>query len=161
MNIKDKLKAMREIADANRKHVEEWKKNRLPVIKGVLIDSVNGTVSVKEISKELDAYYDILNCRCIDIARRTIGGKPFEIICDDEATLVTDPVPSAISHFGAVMLYGSLFVVRFDGKEDVESLTDEDIAHVMKNVFKCRSVTADGVKTYIALGNVDYCGGRF
>lgn len=159
MNIKDKLKVMDEIEAANRQHVEEWKNRR--TIKGILIDTVNGSAEVVEIDKDLDAYYRVLNCRCIDIARRTIGGRAFEIICDDEATLVENPMPSAISPFGSVMLYGNLFVVRFDGKDDVESLTDEEIAHVKRNLILYRLRTDKEQKTYTALANVGYCGGRF
>lgn len=159
MNVKDKLKVMDEIDAANRRHVEDWKKRRK--IKGVLIDTIKGTAEVAEIDKDLDTYYKVLNCRCIDIARRTIGGRAFEIICDDEATLVKYPMPSAISPFGSVMLYGNLFVVGFDGKDDVESLTDKEIAHVKRNLIKYRLRTDKEQKTYTALANVGYCGGRF
>lgn len=159
MNVKDKLKVMDEIDAANRWHVEDWKKRRK--IKGILIDTIKGTAEVAEIDKDLDTYYKVLNCRCIDIARRTIGGRAFEIICDDEATLVKCPMPSAISPFGSVMLYGNLFVVGFDGKDDVESLTDKEIAHVKRNLIKYRLKTDKEQKTYTALANVGYCGGRF
>lgn len=157
MNIKDKLKVMEEVKEANRKHVEDWKNNQPRTIKGVLIDTVNGTVEVREIRKDLESYYGMLDCRCIDIARRTISGKPFEIICDDEGALVDNPLPSAISPYGSVMLYGNLFVVRFDGKEDVESLTDTEIAHVMQNLIQFCTLVNKERKVYTVLCNVGFC----
>lgn len=159
MNIRDELKVMDEIAAANRQHVEDWKMaNRK--IKGVLIDTVKGTAEVVEIDKSLDEYYKVLNCRCIDIVQRCIGGKAFDIICDDEAALVDSPLPSAASPLGEVMLYGNLFVVKFDGEEDVESLTDEDAAHIFDNLLKLH-VLMDGVShVHTVLDNVTYGGGH-
>lgn len=158
MNIKDKLKVMDEVADANRQHVEKWKEQQdiRKAIKGVLIDTVNGTAEVRVIEKELDSYYKLLNCRCIDIVRRSIAGRTFDIICDDESTLTDDPIPSALSVFGSVMLYGNLFIVQYDGKDDVKSLTDGEIAHVMRNLLKYRLRNDNGIKTSIAVGNVGY-----
>lgn len=154
MDIKEKLKVMEEVAEANRQHVEKWKESQK--IRGVLVDTVKGFTSPCEIDRGLEHYYEILNCRCIDIVRRTIAGKSFEIICDDEGALVDNPTPSAISPFGAVMLYGNLFIVKHDGKEDVESLTDDEIRHVLHNVCRFFHRTDDGVKVYAAISNVGY-----
>lgn len=155
MDIKNKLKIMDEIAAANRQHVEDWKMaNRR--IKAILIDTVKGTAEIVEIDKSLDGYYKALNCRCIDIVQRYIGGRPYDIICDDEAALVDSPMPSAASPLGEVMLYGNLFVVRFDGAEDVESLTDEDVVHISNNLLKLH-VRMDGAShVHTVLDNVTY-----
>lgn len=159
MNIKDKLKVMDEIAAANRQHVEDWKMANHK-IKGVLIDTVKGTAEVVEIDKSLDEYYKVLNCRCIDIVQRCIGGKAFDIICDDEAALVDSPLPSAASPLGEVMLYGNLFVVKFDGEEDVESLTDEDVAHIFDNLLKLHVLMDGASHVHTVLDNVTYGGGH-
>lgn len=155
MNIKDKLKVMEEVAEANRKHVEDWKRAQSPKIKGVLIDP-DGGATIVELDKKLDAYYKTLDCRCIDIVRRTIGGRMFDIICDDESLLVDEPCPSAISLLGEVMMCGKLFVVQFDGKDDVQSLSDEEIAHVLSNVVKLRMRKRSKTYTTTALARVDY-----
>lgn len=156
MNIKDKLKVMDEISAANRQHVEDWKmKNRR--IKGVLIDTVKGTAEITEIDKSLDGYYKVLNCRCIDIVQRYIGNRCFEIICDDEAALADAPLPSAVSPLGEVMLYGNLLVVRFDGEDDVESLTDADIVYILSNHLLKLHVARNGKPhVHTVLDNVSY-----
>lgn len=40
----------------------------------------------------LSDYYREIGCDCIDITSRIIGGKPFDIICDDEGLLKDNPV---------------------------------------------------------------------
>ena len=85
------------------------------------------------VEKDLDSYYKILNCRCIDIVRRGIGGKRFYIICDDEALLTSSPRVSAVGIDGEMMLAGNLFVVQTDGGDDLQSLTEAEIRHVLLN----------------------------
>lgn len=135
MDVKAKLRLMREFDEKNRLAIENWRKEQMceKKITGVLIDVQNGTASVTTLDKSLDAYYAALNCRCIDIARRTIGGRAFEIICDDEGAITGDPVPSGISKGNTIELYGNLFIVKFDGVEDVESLTEDEQQHVLHN----------------------------
>lgn len=156
MNMKDRLKTMEEVEAENRKHLADWKRAQTPKIRGVLIDPEKDAGAVVELDKNLDAYYKALDCRCIDIARRTIGGRWFDIITDDEALLVANPCPSAISLFGEVMLCGKLFVVQFNGQDDVQSLTDEEIAHVLRNVVKLRMRKRSETYTVTALARVDY-----
>lgn len=156
MNVKDKLKTMEEVEAANRKHVEDWKRAQFSKIRGVLIDPEKEAGAVVELDKNLDAYYEALDCRCIDIVQRTIGGRSFDVICDDEALLVDAPCPSAISPLGEVMLCGKLFVVQFDGRDDVRSLSDEEVAHVLRNVVKLRMRKHSKTYTVTALGRVDY-----
>ncbi len=155
VNVKEKLKTMEAIEAANRKHVADWKRAQSPKIRGVLIDP-DGDAAVMVLDKKLDAYYEALDCRCIDIVRRTIGGRLFDIICDDESLLVDKPQPSAISPLGEIMMCGKLFVVQFDGKEDVQSLTDEEIVHVFSNVVKLRMRKHSKTYTVTALARVDY-----
>lgn len=108
-------------------------------IKGVLIDVVAGTSSVVEIEKSLESYYKVLNCDCIDITSRTIGGIDFDIICDDEGLCKSDMVISAVDMHGDPALVGNLLIVKFDGLDDVTSLSDEDAAFVMEHTVMVRS----------------------
>lgn len=134
MNVKEKLEVMKEIDAANKQHVEDWKKDHQ--IKGVLIDVAQETATIATIDKELDSYYKVLGCRCIDITRRKIGRKRFEIICDDEGALTPQPKISAVSNAGETMLVGNIFIVGFNGVDDVRSLTDEEAEYVMSRVQK-------------------------
>lgn len=134
MNTKEKLEVMQEVDAANRAHMEAWKRNQPEMIKGVLFDVAKGTVEVKEIEKSRESFYKVINCRLIDIAFRTIGGKEFDIICDDEALLTRNPTPSAVNANKQIVLFGNLFVVRTNERgDDVTSLSDAEIEHVMRN----------------------------
>lgn len=81
------------------------------LLRGVLVDVEKETVSVVEIPYELDEFYRILNCDCIDIVSRRIGRKNFKIVCDDEALLKAPTKISAIDNLGRPMMCGNLFIV--------------------------------------------------
>ena len=59
------------------------------------------------IKDELQNYYNLIECNSIDIVRRKIGKRYFNIICDDEGMLVDGPKISAISNLGEVRLVGN------------------------------------------------------
>ena len=105
-------------------------------ITGVYVNPETREIAKTTIEKSLEGYYKLLNCDCIDIARRSIGGKMFDIICDDEALLKADPVPAAADPQGRVQLFNRLFVVAFDGMEDIRSLTDDEINHVLRHCIR-------------------------
>lgn len=131
MNMRRKLRVMAETEAANERHIDEWKRG---TITGVLIDPVNRIAERRTIVKSLQSYYELLDCTTIDITHRVIGGKTFEIVLDDEGALKEDPVLSAVNNAGQLMLYGKLFVTGYDGGEDLESLSDDDIDLVLENV---------------------------
>lgn len=97
------------------------------------------TVEKKTIPDEVDELQTLIDCRCFDITRRKIGGKYFDIVCDDEGLFRDKPVPSAADKNGAVMLVGNLFIVRHKGA-DLMSLTDDDFALIQKHL---RTTLAD------------------
>lgn len=99
-------------------------------ITGYLIHVNSGTAGPITIEKSLDSYYNILNCDCIDIVTRAIAGEKYDIVCDDEALLKDNPLISAIDDGLNPALCGNLFVVRFDGNEDLASLDERDIRHI-------------------------------
>lgn len=132
MNVRRRLDVMKEIEAANRRHVEEWKREQAERrITGVLVDVTVGTVAKVTVEKSLESYYRILNCRCIDIVRRGIGGRRFDVICDDEALFTDSPRASMVNADGKMMLAGNLFVVQTDGADDLQSLTEDEIRHVL------------------------------
>jgi hypothetical protein len=102
-------------------------------ITGFLIDVDSQEAKKVTVEKSLDGYYGILNCDCIDIVTRKIGGKRFAIVCDDEALLKSNPTPSAFDKDGYPMLFGNLFVTNNAG-EDIASITDEDEAIIFDAV---------------------------
>lgn len=121
-------------------------------ITGILVDAEGCTAAPATIEKSLAGYYTALNCDCIDLVSRKIGGVKYDIVCDDEGLLKAHPRVSAISKDGQPMLVGNLFIVKFDGQDDVRSLTEEEQAHVLKHVRKARL----GIRPCVVIHPCDY-----
>ena len=106
------------------------------LLRGVLVDVEKETANIIEIEDELDEFYKILNCSCIDIVVRKIGRKKLNIVCDDEGLLNNSKI-SAIDNLGNVQLVGNLFIVGGiveDG--NLTSISEEDAAYVLERVLK-------------------------
>lgn len=106
----------------------------MKTLKGVYL---NGRKSqVLAINKDLEEYYTLLDCSTIDIVSREVNGVPYDIICDDEGLFKEKLVVTAIDTAYEPNLVGAIFVVAFDGKEDVRSLTEKEIKNLQKNIFE-------------------------
>ena len=103
----------------------------MKTIKGVLIDVANEKAGVVEIEESLAGYYDAIQCCCITIVSRKIGGHRFDIVADDEGLLYENPKISAINDMGEPMMVGNLFVVKSTADGDLRSLTDDECDHIM------------------------------
>lgn len=86
---------------------------------------------IKDYDDTLDNLYKDVDCRTIDIITRGIEGKPFNIVCDDEALLngkAENNLPTAI--FEEPMgeqLYGNLLITGLgDNEGNLTGLTEED-----------------------------------
>lgn len=104
---------------------------------GYLIDvenSKHGKVEIGDVDR-LGQFYELIGCECIDIAVRNIGGKPFNVVLDDEGLLVERPVFSAIDSKHRPMLAGNLVIMGIGDDCDLASVTDEDIALIRKNML--------------------------
>lgn len=113
------------------------KKQRM--ITGVSLDVKSDSFGVTTLdANNLEHFYSILNCDCIDIVTRKVGGKWFDIVCDDEGLLKGNPIVSAIDNLGYPMFCGNLLVFNHEGDE-LASLTDDDCEHVMKLIQKMYS----------------------
>ena len=53
---------------------------------GLLIDVEQSKVQIVTDASSLQDYYKLLNCDLIDIVRRRIGGRHYNIICDEEGS---------------------------------------------------------------------------
>lgn len=107
---------------------------------GVLVDVYNEKAQALEINDDLDSFYKILDCSCIDIVRRRIGGrhkKAFEIICDDEGLFREPQKISAINNQGEAQIVGSIFITGLtDLDGNLTSLTEYDIAYILSKIQK-------------------------
>lgn len=105
---------------------------------GVLVDVENKKVEAIEIADDLEKYYEILNCTCIDIVQRRIGRKNFTIICDDEGLFSAAPKISAINNLGQAQLVGNLFIVAAGSDEDgnLIGLSKSEADYILKRCVK-------------------------
>ena len=104
-------------------------------MKYLLLDVENREVKTVE-ANDLDDYYKIIGCRCIDIVSRSIGDIRVEIVLDDEGALLEHPKISAIDIDGTPMLYGNLLIASGRVTEDGEltELTEDEVDDIMDNV---------------------------
>lgn len=97
----------------------------------ILLDVLNSKTEVIDIDDELDAFYDKLDCSCIDIVSRVIGEKRYDIMCDDEGLLKDAPKISAINDMGQPMFVGNLMFFNVDEAGELVGLSDEDVEYIM------------------------------
>lgn len=103
---------------------------------GILFNVRLNELHIVDIQDKLETYYSLLECDCIDMVHREIGGKSYLIVCDDEALLKDKAIVSAINSFWTPMLVGNLLVLN-DGKNGtVTGLTAADISNVL-NSTRC------------------------
>lgn len=125
------------------------------MIKAFLVDVNNKSARAVEIEPSLDKYYELLECDCIDIAERSVGGKIFDIIVDDEGLMRDTQVISAIDSRCKPMLVGNLLFVHHDREGNTTGLSDSDCEHLLASVHHIRTISdPDG---HPCVCNVDYC----
>lgn len=81
--------------------------------------------------KKLDDFYREIGCRCIDIARRSVGGKSFDVFVDDEGLLKSDAgknVSAIAMEDGSLMpqLVGTLVFANHDAAGNTTDLSLDD-----------------------------------
>ena len=104
---------------------------------------------------ELEDYYKLIDCSTVDIVRRKIGRKWFEIICDDEGTFKEDCKISAIDNFGNVMLVGNLIICGLaDSEGELTDLSYSDVKYIRERI-QCLS-TRRHPKGYLMLTQCGY-----
>lgn len=111
-----------------------------------LIDVRNGTHGPVDIDNRLEAYYKTIGCEYIDITMRSIGGKDYDIIIDDEGLMKSGPIVSAAATGLEPVLVGNLLVCNFKDTDDgtgEDDLTDEDVANIRAHV-RMRPCSRDG-----------------
>lgn len=98
----------------------------------VLLFNTAGQFKILEVNAtNLNEYYDALECEILDIARRKVGGKYFDVFVDDMGLFKENPVVTAISPEGEPMLVGNLIFANHNGEGNTVSLTLTDIVMIM------------------------------
>lgn len=130
----------------------------MAMIKGFLVDVDNGVCEARTVEDELESYYKMLNCSCIDITLRELGfgsERYFEFICDDEGTFKPDPICSAVNVIGRGMFVGNLFITgRTTPEGELTSLTDDDVEYIKS--FLITTGTIQHPEPYTLIHQVEY-----
>lgn len=96
----------------------------------MLLDVKKGTgLEGISIPDKLSAYYEKIGCSTIDIVVRWIGGRDFDIICDDEGLFDENPIVSALDDEFQPALVGNLIFAHHDAEGNMTGLNlgDEEI----------------------------------
>lgn len=119
-------------------------------LKAIYLDvSNNAEPVITEIKDDLDTFYRLIKCSCIDIVSRKIGSEYFDIICDDEGLLIDNPTVSAINEYGHPELVGNLIIVgQPDNLGNLQSLTENQAKEILRNFCFCAVKKQDGLKYY-------------
>ena len=119
-------------------------------MKALYINTQNNTMKFIDTDTELETLYKLIDCRCIDIATRTIFGRPFDFVVDDEGLFADKPAIAAISANQKEYLVGNTLVFGCHGlSEDLEGLNDEDVNVLQAVMFE--GTFNDGTKRQILL----------
>lgn len=105
---------------------------------GFLIDVNGDNTGLVEIGdgNHLKQFYDLIGCRCIDITVRKVGGKPYNIVLDDEGLLVGEPTISAIDGEMHSMLAGNLILFGMADDMDLASIEAADVPNIIGNMYE-------------------------
>lgn len=115
-----------------------------------------GTGETKRVDLNgLESYYKLIGCRVIDIVRRKIGNRYYEIICDDEGLLVDQPIISTVNRRGGVMTVGNIIITgRADNEGNLTGLTENEIKFIQRQIMHLRTIRDP--KGYKMIVGVEY-----
>lgn len=110
-------------------------------MKGYFINSKTDEHGVIEVEPSLDELYRLIECDCITVATREIGGNEYAIVLDDEGLLKPNRIAatSMDSIFFGVpeRLAGNLVIFKKDWENldcGYGSLTDEDVIIIKMSI---------------------------
>ena len=89
-----------------------------------------------EIEDDYKQYLKILRIDTLDIVRRNIAGKPYQIVIDDNGRLKTAPICSVEDHNGYPELYGNIIITGLcDNEGNLTSLTQKDVENICNKLY--------------------------
>lgn len=107
--------------------------------------------------KKLDDFYREIGCSCIDIARRSINGKMFDIFVDDEGLLKADAgeyISATVVEDGEIspQLVGTLVFANHDAAGNTTDLSLDDTLLISSRVCPVKIVNQETGETF-----TNYC----
>ena len=125
-------------------------------MKVLLLDTDRLQPQVVETEGGLDEWYRLLRCDLIDIVSRQIGGRYFDIICDDEGLLRGGAKVTALTPQQEPLLVGNLVICNYDREGGEASLTDEDIELILQNIVIVTEAGTDAPQHWLAIKDMEY-----
>ena len=111
----------------------------------VLVVNPESGLEEKEIVDELKSYRDLIGCDWIDIARRNIGDKEYDIVVDDEGLLKENPIVSAFSETKDPMLYGTMVICgTADSEGGLTGLSEDDLRNIKNHKSYYLQIDSEG-----------------
>lgn len=110
---------------------------------------------VLETEGGLQEWYRLIKCDLIDIVSRKIGGRYYDIICDDEGLYKERAKPTALDADQQPQLVGNLVICNTDGEGNETTLTDEDISHILKHIVVLTEAGTDTPQKWLALNGIE------
>lgn len=159
MKTKEMLVIVQEVEERNSKREQEWReqqKAEKPLLRMLLIDVWHNTAKFVDVKADLDDFYRLINCNTIDIARRSIGGKVYEIICDDDGLFQHDRRMSAMDKRHNQQFVGNLLICKYAGNGELAGLTDSDCVHLSRYIRGMRRLNNPAI-IWPVLTCVEYC----
>lgn len=105
-------------------------------MKVIVIDPARDAAEVVETPGGLDEWYRLIHCRIVQLCRRRIGGRYYDIVADEEALYNGPAYVTGIDEAGRPQLIGALAICR---NMDGEGLAEEDIKEIMASVGRLQS----------------------
>ena len=95
----------------------------------------NDVAQTVRVEDDLQTYYDIIDCSCIDIVRRQIGNKMYAIVCDDEGLLTGKQFTIVYCEDDKWYqeIVGNVFICKSDDEGNLVSLDGSDVENIMNN----------------------------
>lgn len=101
----------------------------------VHLDLEHNRVCVAKVADELEAFYQVLNVDMIELPIRSICGKEYAIMCDEEGLLKDNPIISCMNCSGPeYAICGNVMIFNEGEDGELESLTLADIDMIEKRI---------------------------
>lgn len=109
------------------------------------------TCTLETIEDDIHTYYDLIDCRCIDIVCRYFGGVAFDVVLDDEGLLKaneTGELPTSWWQKEGYTpayegLFGVLVLTHHDDEGNLTSVDPLDLLAVQQSSKLIKTKTGD------------------
>ena len=99
-------------------------------------DNLSITITKDTIQDNLDTFYKVIKCDTIDIVRRKIGKKYYNIICDDEGLLKEKSI-ALMEKEHREILVGNLIITGLEDKNgELTSLTEKEQTDIISTFLQ-------------------------